>query len=750
MKTKLALFTLLLVAATACKSKEARREDHRARGVAFLAQGKTEEGAIELKNLLQLDPRDADAHRRLAEVYMKGGTARGQQAALLELRRSLDVEPNHVPSLVKVAQLSLNEGDIPKAKESAEAALHLDSKNAEALAVRGQARLAKGDDGGQTDLEDSIRAKPTVGAFQALAASHQNKGQTAEAGRALADGIKAIPNAPELHLMKGEMLFRQRKADEAEAAFRAAVEADPKSVGARNRLATHYLDMGRVDDAEKTYVALAGVAKSEGAVALAELYAETGRAERAIEVLRAAWTADPGASGVRDRLFEQLLRSGNAAEVSAEAKKLLEKDPRSVAGRYFAARVQLDAGRVEEALPALEEVAKIAPSPRALLAVGTAHAMRGDLDTAERYFLDAAKAGPGFGEPLMALTRLHLTRGANEKAVAAARAGLAANPRSSPAALQLAEALERSGERDKARELLEALARAVPKEPLFRVRLATLARASDDPAGARKHLEAALQLRPGFAAAALQLVDLLVAQKKLPEARQRIQKELEAAPKELHLHALLGRLWELAKDDAQAEAAYKMALNDPTSGAGAALQLAALYGRTGKTDRAIAELEAAVEKDPRFIPGLFALGALEEQRGQLPKARARYEATLKVDPTAPEAANNLACILADQGQELDRALELARVAKKGRPEDPNTLDTLGWVLFKKGTYDGALGELREAAEKLPKSALVQFHYGMALLKTGDKDGARKALAESLKLEAGHPGAAEAKRELAGI
>jgi hypothetical protein len=55
--------------------------------------------------------------------------------------------------------------------------------------------------------------------------------------------------------------------------------------------------------------------------------------------------------------------------------------------------------------------------------------------------------------------------------------------------------------------------------------------------------------------------------------------------------------------------------------------------------------------------------------------------------------------------------------------------------------------LKEAAEKLPDNPVVQYHYGMAQHKNGDKAGAKKSLQTSLKLSQSFPGVEEAKKVL---
>ena len=84
------------------------------------------------------------------------------------------------------------------------------------------------------------------------------------------------------------------------------------------------------------------------------------------------------------------------------------------------------------------------------------------------------------------------------------------------------------------------------------------------------------------------------------------------------------------------------------------------------------------------------------------------------------------------------------------PDDPSISDTLGWIYYKKNVPGRAVGYLKEAAEKLPGQALVRYHLGMAYHKNGNRDLAKKELAEALKLSPNFPGADEAKTTLASL
>jgi tetratricopeptide (TPR) repeat protein len=94
------------------------------------------------------------------------------------------------------------------------------------------------------------------------------------------------------------------------------------------------------------------------------------------------------------------------------------------------------------------------------------------------------------------------------------------------------------------------------------------------------------------------------------------------------------------------------------------------------------------------------------------EAEQTYTQALTADPNNETAANNLAFILAEQGKDLNKARDLAQMARKKQPENPNTADTLGWVYYKLGNTLLAKDQLLFAVGKQPETGVFQYHLGM--------------------------------------
>jgi Flp pilus assembly protein TadD len=154
--------------------------------------------------------------------------------------------------------------------------------------------------------------------------------------------------------------------------------------------------------------------------------------------------------------------------------------------------------------------------------------------------------------------------------------------------------------------------------------------------------------------------------------------------------------------------------------------------------------------DPKNLKARLTQGVAYEQMGDKKRAKEDYEAALAVNPRYSDAANNLAMLLVNEDSTSGRALELAEMAKASSPDDPRISDTLGWVLYKRGDYNRAVGLFMEAAAKMPDEPTVAYHLGIARLKAGDAAGARDALNRALNSQSSFPEREAARKALASL
>lgn len=215
---------------------------------------------------------------------------------------------------------------------------------------------------------------------------------------------------------------------------------------------------------------------------------------------------------------------------------------------------------------------------------------------------------------------------------------------------------------------------------------------------------------------------------------------------------------------AHQEAAAEQILNDlferePDNGDVLAA-LSAFYGQTGKIDQFIAKLEAqrtahpenrtaieqlvliyaaqkraadaarvldetrkAVVNDPDL---LYYLASLYTRIGQKETTEQILEQIVQNDPQHAPACNDLGYSWAEQGKNLVRAESLIRTAVAKEPDNHAYLDSLGWVLYKRGRFDQAKTALEQSIgnASLPDPTVLD-HLGDTLYRLDRKTDAQK-------------------------
>lgn len=206
----------------------------------------------------------------------------------------------------------------------------------------------------------------------------------------------------------------------------------------------------------------------------------------------------------------------------------------------------------------------------------------------------------------------------------------------------------------------------------------------------------------------------------------------------------------------------------------AQLRIAVLLAALGKTDEALAKLEALAEaqtswplrvksylaqgeilrSEQRYKEGvemysralqqnrddttlLYARGLMAEKVDLLEMAEADLRKVILQEPDNANALNALGYTLADRTSRYKEALGYIKRAADLVPDDPAILDSLGWVSYRLGEMDDALKWLAKAFSKL-EDAEIAAHYGEVLWFSNQKQKAREIWGRGKELNADHP------------
>ena len=178
--------------------------------------------------------------------------------------------------------------------------------------------------------------------------------------------------------------------------------------------------------------------------------------------------------------------------------------------------------------------------------------------------------------------------------------------------------------------------------------------------------------------------------------------------------------------------------------------LAGLQASRGETDAAIASFKRAITLVPTNSQLAVSLGSLYETKGDWQQAKAIYEQALAMQSDNAFAANNLAYLLLEHGGDLNVALGLAQIARRGMADSPNSADTLAWAYFHTGAFSVAVPLLEDAVKRVPTNPTYRYHLGMVYQKLNDRTHARTAFEGAIKAKPDSPAAEAARKALSEL
>ena len=718
-RSSILLLILLAILGGCSRSPEARKARHLERGEKYFSRQQYREAIIEYRNVLQIDAANRGAIRQLGLSLVQLGEV---SAALPFLLKSAELDPERLDVRAKLGAVYLVGRRFDQASAEAAYVLERDPRNLEALLV-----LA-----GATRTSEEIDA----------------------AIRRLDEARPSLGNDAKLYVALGILYLRNQDPTQAETTFKEALSREPKSIEAHTALGDFYVMKSDLVQAEREYQAGADLATvdSLARIKLADFYYRVAhKPEDAKRVLTEISAKATDSLRAQRRLAEISFAQERYDETLKTLDGILKKNPSDLAAHVLRGRVHLAKGEPTEAIQEFQHALKLEPgSAEARYYVAIAYLKGGNREQARAEFKQATTLAPDFRDAVLALAQLNIQSGAVRPAIEDLETFVLKRPNEPGAYALLGSAYLANREPVKATETYRKITALAPKEARGPYLVGLALQAQGRRAEAKKEFEAALSLAPGFVEPLANLTAMSMAEKAPDVALERVKQQIVRVPASGALQDLLGRVYLARGEPAPAETALRKALALQPDLVDSYLTLGELYVKSGKYDQALAELNTALGRNPSNLFALMLSGSVHEVKGDIPRAQVAYEKVLAVAPRFAPAANNLAYLYSEHGGDQEKALQLAQTAKEVAPDDPRISDTLGWILYKRGVYQRALGELQESASKLADNPEVQYHLGLTYYKLGNMAGAKQALGKALKLRSRFPGSEEARQVLAGL
>ena len=506
---------------------------------------------------------------------------------------------------------------------------------------------------------------------------------------------------------------------------------------------------------------------------------------------------------IKDLFFEGLHEKivMNYFEAALNFEKVLEVDPANDAAMYELANIKFDQNNTSEAeglirnavtvnpdnewywvlladiykktnkiaqlVPVLEELSKIAPKKEAYFYdKANAFLILRKVDDAAAAYNEIEKKFGSSDELTSARQRILMQQGKSDRLEEELRDQIASKPEELRNYIYLSEVLTKSGNREKAIEVLINAKSVSPSNAMVRLALA------DHYKALKQHENTFIELKVAFADPNLDIDEkvrivlsffpMFADMKARAYANELASIMVRVHPDEAKAFAVQGDVLFQERKYEQAQESYKkaLAINDQVYliweqllrievsrgefqqviiDGNKALSIfpnqAALYLYTGigysqirNYEKAASILKSALDlesEDKEVLLQIYStLGDSYNALKKFKESDQAYDKALELDPGNSYVLNNYAYYLSLRGENLEKAEKMSKRSLEIDPDNASSEDTYAWILFKLKRYAEAKKWIEKSLQGKPSNnATQQEHYGDILYFLGEKEKA---------------------------
>ena len=719
-----------------------------ASGEKYMKEEKYAEAALEFRNALRIDPGFVEAYYGLSQA---AGAQHNWAVVRASLDKVIELAPGREDARLNRGRLYVAGRQFDKAEADANWLLSKNPNNAEAYQVLGAAYL------GELKPEEALKAfsrvaellPNDVNSYLSLALVNGALKREKDVEENLQKAVAVDPKSAKARIELANLYRMQNKLPEAQETLQAGIQNNPTAPALYTALANLLAEEGKRSDAEGVLEKLrAQMPKSaDAAMAIGDYYLRTNATDKALTEYQRAISESPNNVEILKRTEDAYLSANRIPEATKLDSQLIREVPNDPLVNVLHGRLLLVQGKKQEAISTLENAVNGAP---ALLMghyyLALAYWQNDQLGEANRELLEALKISPGAGLVLRSLVQLNLAQNHFPEAQVYAMELVRRNPNDVNGRLELGGIYLHEGNLALAEEQLTAANRVAPNEAKIHLNLGLLRATQKQWEQADKEFETANRLAPGELQIVSAYADYLVSRNQQQKGVSLVQGFVAKYPNEAQAHVLLATLEFDAENMGASQADLERAIQIDPKNVVAHVRLGGIYQAQHQTEAALAQYKAALALQPKSASLMTLMGNLYLGKNDLETARKYYAQALDADPDFPVANANLAWIDAEDGKDLDEALSRAQKAKSLMPEAASISDVLAWVMYKQGNYGGAIPLLKECVKKEPESAQYRYHLGLALLAAGQKAGGRNQLEAALQTNKLRPAEQEKARQ----
>jgi tetratricopeptide (TPR) repeat protein len=597
------------------------------------AEGRFTEAIDEYKKALDLDPKDSNLYSQMAQTYLKNSRIGEATAAA---NKAVEISPDNIDAHMLLSQIywqtllsskgKPSDAQINSAIHEYEEIIRIDPADPQAFLLLGQLYQVIN----QPDKAEAIYKKHLKGdpgseeGVLALAELHVKAGDNKGAAVLLEDFLKSRPDSDRAAKELGDAYFALQEYGKAADNYRIALALGTEDQDVPNSYAQALFMDERFDEAAAVFEKLLKEDPNDGAtlLRLAQIYRRTMKFDKARETLE---TAD----------------------------KLVPNNPEIQFNLYL---VDRDEGKLEDALSRLGKLAessrhsnaKYTPSEQQnrmvfLTNLAVLNSSLGHYDQAVQAYLDMRPIAPEKDRIDAMIVETYRTAKNQDKAIQYLQTvALKESPNSRPLQIISADMIAEKGKVEEGIKALESLSK-----------------------GGQPDIELYSAMSEIYQRA-----------KKWDDAQAVLERAIRSFPMESEVYFLQGAMYEKQKKDAEAEKAFRRALELDTDNPSPATlnYLGYMFADRGiKLDEALTMIQKAVDSDPISGAYLDSLGWVYYKMNRLTEAEQYLKKAVRFASTDSTMHDHLGDLYnkimkyPEAASEWQKAIQLANEPKEADP-----------------------------------------------------------------------------------
>ncbi len=771
-----ALILLLAVSfLSSCSNDEASSQKHLEAADNYFVAKNYKAAEIELRNVLQIDPRNEKAYIQLSQVYRNLKNPGEELKALMQVTA---LNPENMEAQFRLAQVYLLGKQTPKARKIVQIILAKQPEDIKALhmlaTVQVQERNA---DAAIKTLNRAIEIAPEnidlhlfLGFLQYY---HKKDFQKAEVSYLKAISIDS--SVAESYEELVNIYKLEKKFDRLENLLVYFTNTEGDRISKLTILANYYEEQKQLQKAEDIYKKIIEVSNQNHihVYNLGVFYARYQNYESAIDYFKQALALNDTLE-TRVDLANVYLDQNNYEEAKKQALLILQKKSNHIQGKLIFSQTLMVEKKYTKAFKTLEELLAIdnknttayylkavclleedlkeLPGQEIRMAEdGSVSAQLWKRGLAIENLRSAIKLSPDYFIARLMLADIYIKNKELVLADQQIKYILEQNPSNFRAYFMLGNLKIIKQEWGAAEQIFSKIAERVPNFSLAHVKLGVIYNAQKQSERAIEEFKLSLNKDPLNMNALRYITNTYMTYEQKQRALQLLDEHfihpaltvkekgyIEFLKGEI---AISGKNIILAKKHLNAS----IKLYDKTTPAYEAL--ATLSEMDNNTFVPIKYYELILSYDPKYIPAYMSLSRIYQSTNDIEKAKESLEAVLEINDNHVMAANDLAYILVEEGNDLQKAMHLALVAESQDPNNPLVLDTLGWIYYKQKDYDLAIHKLKGSIKGDSDNPVTNYHLGWVYYDSGKYEKARGYMENALKLNPNFDGAENARNIL---